>query len=220
MFSIKCFRCKTVLLLLLIISVIVMVTSTVAFANEKQYKEQNRSGSVPQLVTNDTHPSTVNACVRVNSQYMFGGRLEEYFTDPENDPITFWVKQDNGSYSQNLITTITDGNDTYTSFIYTPTTVETTTFEVAASDNNGTTFSSPITVNLTVCAANSSEIITTTVNYPSGITNFSIKTIHLLFNIFLNITKLCFVFYIYICYIITIKICNFFTISKYIIIHI
>lgn len=175
MFSKKHYKCKTALLLLLIISVIIMVTSTVTFANEKQYKEQNRSGSVPQLVTNDTHPSTVNACVRVNSQYMFGGRLEEYFTDPENDPITFWVKQDNGSYSQNLITTITDGNDTYTSFIYTPTNVETTTFEVAASDNNGATFSSPITVNLTVCAANTSEIVTTTINYPSNVTGFYIK---------------------------------------------
>lgn len=175
MFGNRYFKYKTALLLLLIISVIIMVTSTVAFANEKQYKEQNRSGSVPQLVTNDTHPSTVNACVRVNSQYMFGGRLEEYFTDPENDPITFWVKQDNGSYSQNLITTITDGNDTYTSFIYTPTVVETTTFEVAASDNNGVTFSSPITVNLTVCATNTSNVITTTVNYPSNVTDFVIK---------------------------------------------
>lgn len=133
----------------------------------------NRSNNAPHTVNDVEHPNLVNSYVRLGSQYMFGGKLEDYFADSDNDSLSYWISQDEDPMSQNLLTTITSGGVTYTSFVYNTSSVENTTFEVFAYD--GMDYSDPVTINLTVYASNSSNIITTTVNYPSNVTDFVIQ---------------------------------------------
>ena len=131
-----------------------------------------KSGSAPAINYNVINNDTIQAYGRVNTQYMFGYRLEDCFTDADNDSLSYWIELNGGSKSQDLLTTITSGNSTYTSFVYTPTTVGNTVFAIYAYD--GTNYSSPITVTLTAYPANTSNIISTQINYPSSVNDMVI----------------------------------------------
>ena len=157
-----------------------MISTTVSYANENKKVEDSVEkhslrtvNSAPRIDPLEIDEE-VQAYGRVGTQFMFGHKLEDCFIDDDGDPLTYSISKD-GVSSPNLLTTITDGTDTYTSFIYTPISSDVSddiVFEITA--NDGTYDSDTITVILTVYPANTSNIISTQIFCPSTVTDLVI----------------------------------------------
>ena len=171
---------KLVLIVLISVVMALLLNGANSFATKETIRNSqislnktgsSRSNSAPSI-NSLIIGNEIEAYGRVGTQYMFGYRLEECFIDTDNDPLTFWVGIGEGPKTQDLITTITSGDDTYTSFVYTPSSTGEITFKVYAYD--GTSYSAPIEVTLNIYPANTSNIISTQINYPSSVNDMVI----------------------------------------------